>query len=88
MNEVPDYNPNGTANPKGDAVYWRARAEQAEVTLYYAQKNWMAAVDERDELRILIRGVYDIVTQQLADPTGDTAALVKIATRIEEVING
>ena len=28
--ELPDYNPNGTANPKGDAAYWRTRAEAAE----------------------------------------------------------
>ena len=31
--ELPDYNPNGTANPKGDASYWRARAERAEAAL-------------------------------------------------------
>lgn len=30
IQELPDYNPNGTANPKGDAAYWRARAEKAE----------------------------------------------------------
>ena len=30
---VPDYNPNGTANPIGDAAYWRARAERAEAAL-------------------------------------------------------
>lgn len=30
---VPDYNPNGTANPIGDAAYWRARAERAEAAV-------------------------------------------------------
>ena len=27
---LPDYNQDGTANPVGDAAYWRARAEAAE----------------------------------------------------------
>lgn len=30
MTELPDYNEDGTANPKGDASYWRDRAEKAE----------------------------------------------------------
>jgi len=47
--KLPDYNENGTANPKGDAAYWRTRAEAAEkrineleAALQYAEgHNWM-----------------------------------------------
>ena len=33
MSEIPDYNDDGSANPKGDAAYWRNRAEIAEADL-------------------------------------------------------
>lgn len=35
---VPDYNEDGTANPIGDASYWRSRAEAAEKDLRTACK--------------------------------------------------
>lgn len=50
MNEVPDYNPNGTANPKGDAAYWRARAEVAEGRIVELEEWKNRAYSERDKL--------------------------------------
>lgn len=54
MNELPDYNEDGSANPKGDAIYWRTRAEKAE-----ADRDAMAEEDRMSSDRInrLMEGI-------------------------------
>lgn len=47
MSELPDYNEDGSANPKGDAVYWRARAERAEAELQAYRDDRAAVMAER-----------------------------------------
>ena len=60
--ELPDYNPNGTANPKGDAAYWRTRAEAAENVINAAHAVLARQVAEPHTSRGDTNAMVEVIT--------------------------
>lgn len=78
---VPDYNPNGTANPIGDASYWRARAERAEATVALQMDAMQARIAELIEQA---NSAYEPYRAQIAALTEQVDALTAEIAAMKE----
>ena len=82
--DMPDYNPDGTANPKGDAAYWRERAEEAEARAAALRAELAAANEDAERLadklsEVVAYGGYYADIENRMPPDGQTFKVIAVS---------